>query len=183
MGKIKLNGIDYGGGGGGHTIIDENGSSMPQRAGLQFTGDVSVNDDSVNDKTVVVITNSGGTTHTYSTSEQVVGTWIDGKPLYECTISVDNPTKLSASGKYYYDVIYNRSDIEYAQLAFCSVFDSVDGRWFPLPYQRIISSENIDILAQARADGSFQVTAHFPTSAWYNLTKIRYTVQYTKTTD
>ncbi len=125
----------------------------------------------------------GVPTHHYSTSEQVIGTWIDGKPLYECTISVDNPTKLSTSGKYYYDVIYNRSDIEYAQLAFCSVFDSVDGQWFPLPYQRIISSENIDILAQVRADGSFQVTAHFATSAWYNLTKIRYTVQYTKTTD
>ena len=28
-------------------------------------------------------TTNGGLTHHYSTSEQVVGTWIDGKPLYE----------------------------------------------------------------------------------------------------
>ena len=29
---------------------------------------------------------SGGSSHTYSTSEQVIGTWIDGKPLYEKTV-------------------------------------------------------------------------------------------------
>ncbi|MBO4520697.1 MAG: hypothetical protein J5787_05770 [Alphaproteobacteria bacterium] len=28
----------------------------------------------------------GGSSHNYSTSEQVVGTWIDGKPVYEKTI-------------------------------------------------------------------------------------------------
>ena len=129
------------------------------------------------------LTTTGTPTVHYSTDEKVVGKWIDGKPLYECTISVDNPTKQSASGKYYYDVVYNRNDIEYAQLVSCSVYDTVDGRWLCLPYQRIVSSENIDILAMAKADGSFQCTPHFSTSAWYNLTKIRYTVQYTKTTD
>lgn len=30
---------------------------------------------------------SAGETHHYSTSEQIVGTWIDGKPLYEKTVS------------------------------------------------------------------------------------------------
>lgn len=30
----------------------------------------------------------GGGGHTYSTTEQVVGTWIDGSPLYEKTVSV-----------------------------------------------------------------------------------------------
>lgn len=28
----------------------------------------------------------------YSTSEQVVGTWIDGKPLYRCTYSTTTPS-------------------------------------------------------------------------------------------
>lgn len=73
-----------GGGGGGHTIIDPNGSNMAQRAGLQFTGSCSVTDDSVNDKTVVNISGGGGSVN-YSTSEQVIGTWIDGKPLYKKT--------------------------------------------------------------------------------------------------
>ena len=30
----------------------------------------------------------GGTVHHYSTTEQVIGTWIDGKPIYEKTINV-----------------------------------------------------------------------------------------------
>lgn len=32
--------------------------------------------------------NTGGSVHNYSTQEQVVGTWIDGKTLYEKTIAV-----------------------------------------------------------------------------------------------
>ena len=49
-----------GGGSGGHTIIDENDTPMTQRTGLQFTGNVSVSDDAVNDKTVVDILGGGG---------------------------------------------------------------------------------------------------------------------------
>lgn len=49
-----------GGGSGGHTIIDENGQTMTQRTGLEFTGNVQVTDDSVNDKTIVDILGGGG---------------------------------------------------------------------------------------------------------------------------
>lgn len=42
-------------------------------------------------------TPNGATAVHYSTSEQVVGTWIDGKPLYEKTIYIQNPT----AGGYY----------------------------------------------------------------------------------
>ena len=54
--------LDNGGGGGsgGHTIYDENGSAMTQRTGLEFTGNVQVTDDSVNDKTIVDILGGGG---------------------------------------------------------------------------------------------------------------------------
>lgn len=47
--------LDLGGGGGsgGHTIVDENGSDMPAESKLQFTGNVSVTDDNVNGATVV----------------------------------------------------------------------------------------------------------------------------------
>ena len=48
-----------GGGSGGHTIIDENGQSMTQRTGLEFTGNVQVTDDSVNNKTIVEIVGDG----------------------------------------------------------------------------------------------------------------------------
>lgn len=58
---VKIdNAIGGGGGSGGHTIIDENGNSLPQESGLQFTGGVTVTDDSVNGKTVVDISGGGG---------------------------------------------------------------------------------------------------------------------------
>ena len=57
MGKIILNGKEYAGSGGsgGHTIVDPDGTSMPQENKLQFTGAVSVSDDSANGQTVVDI--------------------------------------------------------------------------------------------------------------------------------
>ena len=77
----KWENVNGGCGSGGHTIIDPLGQNMPSRTGLQFIG-ASVTDDSVNDKTVVTITGGGGGVH-YSTTEQVIGTWVNGKPLYQ----------------------------------------------------------------------------------------------------
>lgn len=48
------------GSGGGHTIVDENGSNMPTEGKLQFTGGVTVTDDNVNGVTVVNVTGGGG---------------------------------------------------------------------------------------------------------------------------
>lgn len=48
------------GSGGGHTIIDPNGTPMAQESGLQFTGNVTVTDDNVNGVTVVNVTGGGG---------------------------------------------------------------------------------------------------------------------------
>jgi len=78
-----------GGGSGGHTIIDPNGTDMTQRTGLQFTGNVSVSDDGVNDKTVVDIL--GGSNlildaKIFSTEEKQVGVWTNQKPLYQKTV-------------------------------------------------------------------------------------------------
>jgi hypothetical protein len=33
-----------------------------------------------------------GSTHTYSTTEQVIGTWIDGKPIYEISFILTSPS-------------------------------------------------------------------------------------------
>lgn len=49
-----------GGGTGGHTIIDENGTSMSARAGLQFVGGANVSDDPTNNKTIVDLASAGG---------------------------------------------------------------------------------------------------------------------------
>lgn len=40
-------------------------------------------------------TTTGGEAHHYSETEQVIGTWIDGSPLYERTLKLDLPTTIS----------------------------------------------------------------------------------------
>lgn len=88
----KWENVNGGGGSGGHTIIDPIGQNMPSRTGLQFIG-ASVTDDPVNDKTVVTITGGGGG-YNYSTTEQVIGTWVNGKPLYQ----ISYPMTINISG-------------------------------------------------------------------------------------
>ena len=90
------------GAGGGHEVL-ENGVAVPQEKKLDFCG-VSVSDDLTNEKTVIegvglnqdslddvagaslpgtILAGSG---FNYSTSEQIIGRWIDGKPLYQKTL-------------------------------------------------------------------------------------------------
>lgn len=78
-----------GGGGDGHTIVDQDGLMMPNRIKLQFMGDAEVTDDSVSNKTVVTVGDF------YSTTEKVIGKWIDDKPLYQITFAF---TTSSSSG-------------------------------------------------------------------------------------
>lgn len=172
MGDIILNGIKYvgGGGSGGHTIINPNDVSLTQRTGLQFTGNVAVTDDSANDKTVVNISGGGGSVN-YSTTEQVIGTWIDGKPLYQKTINCgalpNNTTKNTA---------HSISDIEYAVIIQGSARNPNNGIQIPLPYvygntrclQTYIDSTNIKLISSENMSG---------------YTESYVTIQYTKTTD
>lgn len=72
--EIDINGnsqevyAPQGGGSGGHTIYDEDGTALAQENGLQFTGAVNVSDDSVNGRTVVNI-ESGGSTFGFAIDE------------------------------------------------------------------------------------------------------------------
>lgn len=93
--------------GGGHTIEDSEGTSLTQRDTMQFGDGFNATDDSENEKTVVepnfmttadmddVVTplpsvRSGY--HKYSTEEQIVGEWIDGRPIYEKVYIGTTPT-------------------------------------------------------------------------------------------
>ena len=117
----------------------------------------------------------------YSTSEQIIGTWVDGKTLYQATVIIDNPTKQQSGSKYYYDTTYTDHNIDYVQVMCVSVYDARDSRWYDLPYNRIISSEDIACQKIKQSNGNFSCTVHFGTSQNYNITKIVYTLQYTKT--
>lgn len=90
------------GGGGGHTILDSSGTAAAQEKNLKITGlsitdnpvdestdlaPAGLNQDSIDDITgadlpSTIIVGSG---FNYSTAEQVVGRWVDGKPIYQKT--------------------------------------------------------------------------------------------------
>ena len=89
------------GGGSGHTILDGDGTALAQEKNLKITGlsvtdnpgdestdlvPASLNEDSLND----VCNGSIGTnfitpSFNYSTNEQIVGRWVNGKPIYQKT--------------------------------------------------------------------------------------------------
>ena len=88
-----------GGGSGGHTIIDENDTPMTQRTGLQFTGNVSVSDDAVNDKTVVDI--KGGAVFGFAIDENrklFEGTMTNFTQTLEYTATEDAIALIDYSG-------------------------------------------------------------------------------------
>lgn len=95
--EININGTSQnvyapqGGGSGGHTIYDKDGTALTQESGLQFTGAVSVSDDSVNGRTVVDVEGGGNyyLNTLYSTEEKKIGYWTDGKPLYQKSFAID----------------------------------------------------------------------------------------------
>lgn len=109
-----------GGSGSGHTILDDSGTSLTQRSELQFKGAYS-EDNSTDQITEVNVVRSmtqaqfnqlssdekvglinvtdeplseggGGYYHEYSTTEKVVGKWIDGSTIYEKTLNVGTIT-------------------------------------------------------------------------------------------
>lgn len=106
--QIEVNGVIYDvTGGGGHEIDDSEGVSLTQRDTLQFGEGLLAEDDSVNEKTIVlpdaasaediseiVSPLPGGAVRRikYSTEEQIIGEWIDGKPLYQKTVVIENPS-------------------------------------------------------------------------------------------
>lgn len=75
--------------------------------------DISVAEawDSTHWTAIVVKQISGANQHNYSTTEQVVGTWIDGKPLYEKTF-VPNYTSPSHSASTTYEQTIDIHDLQ-----------------------------------------------------------------------
>lgn len=162
-----------GGGSSGHTIYDKDGTALAQESGLQFTGAVSVSDDSVNGRTVVDVEGGGNyyLNTLYSTEEKKIGYWTDGKPLYQKTIDCgalpNNTTKTIA---------HNISNIDYSVIIRGSAKNPNNGIEIPLPYvygntrclQTYINDTNIVLIS---------------TENMSVYTKSYVTIQYTKTTD
>ena len=60
---------------------------------------------------------SGGGGHTYSTTEQVIGTWIDGKPLYEKVVQTTFSTPTNEGNQVYSGYIDISSEIPNIDMA------------------------------------------------------------------
>lgn len=71
------------GGGGGSTV-----TITPTLSSGTKIADYSI--DGVSDSLYAPSGGGGGGSHTYSTTEQIVGTWIDGSDIYERTVVVDS---------------------------------------------------------------------------------------------
>lgn len=112
--------------------------------------------------------------HNYSTDEKVIGTWIDGKPVYEKTyiveqsfnnginqfLSLDNIDVINVFNIALYDGMYNH-------------------HW----YSQMISSAYLNILYGADANGGTGTGIYTEISSAYQngrITKVKFTIQYIK---
>lgn len=109
---------------------------------------------------------SGAVAHHYSTTEQVVGTWTDGKPLYEKTI--DTSLSVSTGGL---ANITQLSNIDHLFMTEASFEESGIIYMLNEMSTRIMFDKNTGYLSLKAASGA----------SWYGQIKI--TIRYTKTTD
>lgn len=120
--------------------------------------------------------NAGDQTHHYSTSEQVIGTWIDGKPLYERTYKYEIATTISAGQTNLINVGTDKVIINISAL----MRNKTNGRSYQLSYNNAGSSGNSTNLIYSDT-GYLQI--RITNDQWSTDYVLYATIQYTKTTD
>jgi hypothetical protein len=123
--------------------------------------------------------------HNYSTDEQVIGTWIDGKPLYEKTIIVNHPAINGVTTLY--DVETNIPEFEFGFIA--NAFQLADAARGEYNATQLLYGDlywGFDMLGSVRhyAFGINQKVLHCKgdNNTFNNLQWI-FIIRYTKTTD
>lgn len=177
-------------GGGGHTIEDSEGTDLTQRDTLQFGEGFKAEDDDTNEKTVISpdVMQSGDMSDVitplpsvapkkegikYSTTEQVVGEWIDGKPLYSKTVNFGALPNKSTK-----EVAHNISDLDAIVAVKGIAFLNDNSTFYPLPYTSPDAlGDNILLIVTKTL---IRIMTGYNRS---NLTNSYITVYYTKTTD
>ncbi len=127
--------------------------------------------------------NGAGGLHEYSTQEKVVGTWIDGKPIYEKTFHCNN---FNVSNTISYTNIMLRAGIDQCISATGTMlwdYDQSYANKLRLPFIMCLNGAfiNIDIIENTNSD-YFQIRA-WRSSGSTNVGNVYVTLQYTKTTD
>ena len=116
----------------------------------------------------------GSSSHIYSTTEQVVGKWIDGKPIYEITVDTgtlpNNTTKTTAHGI---------SDLKAVIDLRGYARNPNNGINIPIPY--VYKSGSYSKSLQAYSDATNITFISGENMSGYTVSYV--TLQYTKTTD
>lgn len=120
----------------------------------------------------VTLGQRGSNMHEYSTDEQIVGTWIDGRPVYEKTFDFSNPS----TG----NTILNHGIENFdALVSVIGTFHRNDGYEEPVPYPHnevsfMVSLVDFTSTQMTRVVGSVY-------TGIYKLTRATFTVRYLKT--
>lgn len=114
----------------------------------------------------------GSSSHNYSTTEQVIGTWIDGKPLYEKTFSYTPSSTISTTTP----IANLSSEIEIKGIQGVCI-NSQNSRVIPLSY----SGSNLGTNFGVSASNVLQIEIY--NDSWGTNYTFYPTIQYTKTTD
>lgn len=117
--------------------------------------------------------------HHYSTTEQIVGTWIDGSTVYEKTLylasgQINESTSLAMP---------TQSDIERLIFYDGSVYDVNDQRYYAIPYERISAIEGIWLQCHVLSDHTLTPLLFTRQTQTYSLANIYVTIRYTKAGD
>lgn len=114
----------------------------------------------------------GSNMHEYSTEEQIVGTWIDGRPVYEKTFDFSNPE----TG----DTILNHGIENLDTLvSVIGTFHRNDGYKEPVPYPHNDASFMVALIDFSSTQMRRYVGSVY--TGVYKLTRATFTVRYLKT--
>ena len=114
----------------------------------------------------------GGTGIDYTETERVVGTWIDGKPLYQKTIDFGKAPNIGTK-----NVAHNISNVDNIWVSGGYLYDQSNGNRYLIPFNSLsAASSSIYVYANGTNVG---MSTQADRSSWTSIL----TVQYTKTTD
>ena len=145
-----------GGGGGGTTVI-----ANPAGAATDILNKIQV------DTTIYDVPRGGESSHNYSTTEHVVGTWIDGKNIYEKTIDCgylpNNSTK---------NIPHGISDLSKI-ISWDGGIITDSGAYTPIPY---VHTDGIQYAVSVLAtDTNISISTKTNRSTWYAYITLKYT--------
>lgn len=165
MPKIILNGVDY------YKSTISGGDSVEWSQIV--TGGTKIAEVTINGDMTEVYAPSGGSGGiNYSTQEQVIGTWIDGKPLYQKTITLSS---LGNVQSYAYAVTSFDVSMVTKVEALVKLGSVGANQWITSPYV-----ENASYRCSCHwqsADNSIYIKSN------WGMTDAYVTIQYTKATD